>query len=203
VAAWEPAGTLVSDFAPPSLVQAKQDAMGHPELQLLAREREAARAALAGTRTERYPETAVSGGYLRNNEEGEGGVLLGLSLSIPLFDRKQGAIAQGTSGIEALEQETAAERLSRLGRIERVHAAMVLLEEKMGRYRETILPKAARILASLTGYYERGMVDILDVLEARAVAIEKEVESIELREQWAALAAELLELAGTEVKVVE
>jgi outer membrane protein TolC len=105
--------------------------------------------------------------------------------------------------MEALEHTVKGERLSRLAHIEQVHAAMVLLHEKMHTYRHTILPTSAHILESVTAYYEQGVVRILDVLEARASLIEKQIEAIELREQWAALAADLLELAGTEVEVVE
>jgi cobalt-zinc-cadmium efflux system outer membrane protein len=201
--AWEPSGSLVSRFSPPSLAQVKRDVSSHPALRLHEREREVVRADIAATKVDRLPETALTGGYVRNNESGEGKVRLGLALSIPLFDRKQGAIARQTARMEALEHTVKGERLSRLAHIEQVHAAMVLLHEKMHTYRHTILPTSAHILESVTAYYEQGVVRILDVLEARASLIEKQIEAIELREQWAALAADLLELAGTEVEVVE
>ncbi|MEO8376504.1 MAG: TolC family protein, partial [Candidatus Sumerlaeota bacterium] len=99
-------GELERGLYGPQLGDSQDDIVRrHPEM-ILARKRiEAATKRLALARSERVPDVTLSGsvGYDGANDGGMIGV--GVSVPIPIWDIKQGAIAEATSMISAAEQD--------------------------------------------------------------------------------------------------
>jgi cobalt-zinc-cadmium efflux system outer membrane protein len=175
---------------------------GHPASQLLDAERLAIQAEIDEARAEGSPELALSAGYLRNNELEEETVIAGVSLSLPVFDRNKGAVA------EKHHEMTAAEHQARLERIERSTALTTLYSEIEGTGMELrvlsgeLLPKATRIHDTLDEFYVQGKTGILDVLEARSHLLELQMRVVDLVEQQALLGADLVELTGYQIAII-
>lgn len=174
----------------------------HPTSMVFAAEKDIALAELDEVRALRWPELALSAGYLENNESGEGAVLLGASVSLPIFDRKKAAIAAGNHSVMAAEHRRT------LGRLERTSALSILYSELQGTRKRLevltneILPKATQIHTDLQDFYARGKVGILDVLEARGHLLEVRMRVLDLVEEQALLGAHILELTGYELEIM-
>jgi len=174
----------------------------HPASMLLGVEKDMALAELDEAHAERWPELALSAGYLQNNEADEGVPLVGVSISLPIFDRKGASIAAGRHNVAAAEHRRT------LGRLERSTTLSILYSELEGTHSRLeavsgeILPKAARIHTDLQSFYAGGRAGILDVLEARGHLLEVRMRVVDLAEEQALLRADLVELTGYEMEII-
>jgi cobalt-zinc-cadmium efflux system outer membrane protein len=133
------------------------------DLLSLARRRDEAAAQLAQARAEAAPELAVEAGY--ELEEGQDHIVgLGLSLSLPLFHRNQGAIAAARARVDQAELE---EEAGRLAVAHQVRAALVQyraaweVSEAFGR---DTLERHERNLELLQASFDEGAVNLVEVL---------------------------------------
>lgn len=133
-----------------------------PELRAAAAMVESRRASALVARNERIPDVVATGGYKRQSD-GLNGAFLGLSLSLPLWDRREGAIAATDASMTAAE--------SRLRLVTRQVENDV--RHTLERYRSLYRLAAIRIGG------ENGQVnDLLDIAEAAYA--DGEMELIEL-----------------------
>lgn len=200
---WEPVGTFVLHPVVPPLRDLRTAADGHPDAAIRQIEMDILEAELGAERAEVFPELAIGAGYLRSGETGESAALVGVSVSLPLFNRNQGAVAQKRHEIEEATHVRGTERLARHAEVERIRAEITTLTERIDGMRQSILPRSEHVLSELTEYYQRGAVGILEVLEAQGALLERWLEQTDNLRDRAALAADLLELTGTELEVLE
>jgi cobalt-zinc-cadmium efflux system outer membrane protein len=172
----------------------------HPEMKLLKLNRETAAAEIRQLKAETFPELAISGGYLRNNEDA---VIAGISISLPLFNRNKGAILSKSHEMAVAGKEFQAffvERTTKAGtilsEIENTTEAFSVLTEKLQ-------PKAKNVYALLERYYELGNISILEVLESRRNLLEINLRRIDLITDKALLAADLMELTGIQIQIIQ
>jgi len=175
----------------------------HPEMKLLKLSRETAAAEIQHMKAEAFPELTLSGGYLRNNEDHENAVIAGLSISLPLFNRNKGAIlskghemtAAGT-GLKVFFVERTTKAGTILSKIENTLEEVSVLTEKLQ-------PKAKSVYALLERYYKHGNISILEVFESRRHLLEINLRRIDLTIENALLAANLMELTGIQIQVIQ
>ena len=175
----------------------------HPEMKLLKLNRETAAAEIRQLKAETFPELAISGGYLRNNEDDEDAVIAGISISLPLFNRNKGAILSKSHEMAVAGKEFQAffvERTTKAGtilsEIENTTEAFSVLTEKLQ-------PKAKNVYALLERYYKLGNISILEVLESRRNLLEINLRRIDLIIDKALLAADLMELTGIQIQIIQ
>ena len=119
----EPLGDLpASDSALPPLSELLELALeNRADLESFRRERQAAQARVRLALAERFPNLRVGGFYQR--EEGTDTIFgAALAISLPLFNRNQGAIARTEATVERVSQENAALRLTVRQEVATAHA---------------------------------------------------------------------------------
>ena len=200
---WEPAGAFVVGPEIPTLSDLRAAVGDHPDAVMLDVEVEILEAQLRAERAEAFPEVEIGAGYLRNGETGEKAALLAASVSLPLFNRNQGAVSQKRQEIEGAAHTRGAAQLARRAEAELIRAEIVTLTERIDVMRESILPRSEHVFSELSAYYQRGAVGILEVLEAQEELLETWLEQTDSLRDRAALAADLMELTGTKLEVLE
>ena len=200
---WEPTGDFVEHPSLPDPEDVLAKIPGCPEVLCCAAAVEVARAELVGARAEGFPEVALTGGYLRNNEAGEGAVLLGASMPLPFFDQNQGARRAAAHALAGAEHAAVRERLAREAEAGLVLAELASVSEAADTGYAVILPAHRRVLNTLTGHYEVGAVGILELIEAQRAFHETSMELIDAKAERVALAADLLEITSFELAVIK
>jgi cobalt-zinc-cadmium efflux system outer membrane protein len=175
----------------------------HPDLRILDVMNELAEAEKEQARSERVPELALRAGYLRNNEMDENVVIAGLSLSLPIFDRRKGAIQEKEHERTAMAHEAGQVRLERSTDLAALHSTFELRGRELEAISGGVRDRATLIHQSLSDFYLMGKVGILDVLEARAHLLDLHMRIVDLSEERALLAADIQELSGYSVDVIE
>lgn len=128
-------------------------------------------AALALERSYRVPDVELSGGYRRFTDLGEDALVIGGSISLPLFNRNQGAIEAARTRLSKAHEESRATeaRISAAlaeayGELASSHAAVTAL-------RDSVLPGARQTFAAVSEGYRAGKFGYLDVLDAQRTFI--------------------------------
>lgn len=157
-------GALVSDVSLPPLSQLREDMLArNPEIARLRAEIERAKEQLELEKLRRMPDVSIKLGRDRDPEYDANKI--GVAVTIPLFDRRQGQIAQATAqgernrmalegGIFELEQQlNAAYRQYELSRTQ-----VTALESGIVRQAEAAL----RVAEAAYKFGERGILEVLD-----------------------------------------
>lgn len=175
----------------------------HPEIKVLKLNMETIDAEINLLKAEAFPEMALSLGYLRNNEEKEDIVLAGISISLPLFDRNKKAILSKSYEImsagdkcQAFIVERKTEIATILSEIKQINSSLLVLTEKLK-------PKANKVYALLERYYKNGSIRISEVLEGRKNLLEINQRLIDLNMEKALLAADLAQLSGININIIQ
>lgn len=160
-----------------------------PDLLRAESELRRAEAELRLTGRERFPELALRGGVRQLRATDEHTYVGSVGLSLPLLDRKMGALAMARARVqqarierEALEKRTALAREGAYDALERAIEAATI-------QRERNLPRAESIHAAVQEGYRRGKFGLLELLDADRFLLQARLESLEaLRSAWAARA---------------
>jgi len=153
-------------------------------------------AAIDLERARTIPDVAISGGVLHENETDSAGFVLGLSVSLPLFDRNQGGIREARRRMSQAEEARVAAELEVRASLE------VAYESLLSAYRESValegeaLPGAEAAYQAAQEAYQYGKLGYLDVLEARSSLSEVRSDHIEAVSNYHAVAAEMGRLIG-------
>lgn len=196
-------GSLDALVSLPDVGHLQSEMEGHPAWRLQGAERRLARAEIDEIRAQRWPELALSAGYLQSNEADEGAVLAGLSMSLPILDRKGAGIEAKNHRLAAVEYGADLERLERRATLGDLHSQLEGTRVRLTVLSGDLLPEAARIHTALERFYALGRMGILDVLEARGHLLEVRIRALDLVEEQALLAADLVELTGYRIDLIK
>ncbi len=186
----------------PSLGKLAETMENHPAWRLPDVEQRLAQAEMDEARAERWPELAFSAGYLQNNEADEGAVLAGISLALPIFDRKGAAVAEKGHQAAATKYRAGLDRLERSTALSTLYSEIEGSRSRLSTLSGELLAKAARIHTELQDFYGRGRTGILDVLEARGHLLEVRMRTLDLIEEQAILGVDLMELTGYPIEII-
>ena len=174
----------------------------HPASRLLDAELTLIQAEIDEARAEGAPELALSAGYLRNNELEEETVIAGASLSLPVFNRNKGAVAEKRHEMAALEHQATGERLERAIALTALYSGLEGTSRELSAVSGELLVKARRIHDTLEEFYTHGKTGVLDVLEARSHLLELQMRVVDLIERETLLGADLVELTGYQIEII-
>ncbi len=147
----------------------------NPELQRLGAERVAEQRRLDLLRAERIPNLGLQAGAAFNApKEFQAGGKGGLSLTIPLFTRNQGEIAQSLVNSRVLEDVTAATRRAVDARVETAYYEWQAQRTQVLLYRQELIPAARELTQRAQESYQAGKSNILFVLTTQRDAQEVE-----------------------------
>lgn len=200
---WEPVETFVCAPLEISLEKIRHAADDHPDLQILEKNILLIEEERSVERSAAFPELTLGAGFLRDNVADESVSLIQASISLPMFNRNQGAVSKKSFEIEQANHLLHSERLTRWAEVERVMGGIAILTERIQILEKSILPNSEQILKVLMDHYQQGAVGILEVLDAQQSLMEKWIEHTEDLSERASLAGELMALTGTECEVIQ
>lgn len=124
----------------------------------------------------------------------------GVSLEIPLFDRRQGTAARLDAEFDALLETYHGLAIDVRSAAREVRSRVVSAHARARRYQEVILPAQRRVSEQTLLQYNAMQLGIFQLLEARRAELRVELEHVEtLREYWTAVAELRALLAGGHV----
>jgi cobalt-zinc-cadmium efflux system outer membrane protein len=126
-------------------------------------------------RAERFPEVSIEAGADFNSPpDFQVGARGQLTVGLPIFDRRQGQLAQSSATQRLIEAEIAAKRRQVSGDVDAAFAELTAKLTEVDLYRRTVIP-AGRKLESLTeDSYRAGKTNILSVIEAQRTVRQNE-----------------------------
>jgi cobalt-zinc-cadmium efflux system outer membrane protein len=195
-------GVLAGTPELPALEELTAAAEHHPGSQVLDIQRLLIEAEIDEAQSEVSPELALNVGYLRNNEVEEDALIAGVSLSLPIFNRNKGAVGQKRRELAASEHHSARDRLERSTALAVLYSQFEGTGRKLSTLSGDVLSKAMLIHGALETFYAQGKTGILDLLEARRHLIELRMRIVDLTEQQALLAADIMEITGYEIEII-
>lgn len=151
----------------------------NPDLQLAAAAVDSRDALLAFEQASRKPDVTVSAGFRRLSLEEQNAWMAGISIPLPLFDKRQGAIAEARIRRDkALQEKKVLEWDLRSRLVQARHELEIALSETRTLL-QTALPAAKDALSAVEEGYRFGKFDFLNVLDAQRTYAEMQRRYIE------------------------
>ena len=172
-------GSLDELRAPPSPEQLAALVSANPQVARWAVEISARRAEAALAEAEATPDLTVRAGVKHDNADDANALVLGISLPLPLFDRRQGdVLAARLSANAAVEQRRAAERRVEVA-LSRAYARMAGSFDEAMAIRDIALPPANEAFKFTRRAFESGDLALIDVLDAERTLMELRTEYLD------------------------
>lgn len=137
----------------------------HPALRVLATERERARARLDQERALRRPQPTVRIMESRDPEMRQ--TIIGLSLPLPLWNRREGQIEQAEAGIDLASAQLEAQRSQVLRELDSAYARYSISLRQIQTFQAGLLRSAEHGLEVAEAAYRFGERSFLEVLDAQ------------------------------------
>ncbi len=167
------------DIPPAPAGRAETCLENSPELQLATATVNSRGATLELEQAARKPDLTFSAGFRHLNLEDQGAWVAGVSLPIPVFDKRQGAIAEARIRLEkSLSERKALEWRLRAGLAQAGHEHKIAVRE-VETLTQTALPAAREALSAVEEGYRFGKFDFLNVLDAQRTYAELQRRYIE------------------------
>lgn len=164
----EPAGALETALARRRELAAAEAALA------------SARAASAVARGERIPDLTATGGY-KTQSDGLSGVFLGLSLPVPIWDRRGGAVEAADARIAAAESRLALTRRRIENDVRRALDAYASLSRRAALLVDASAAEAADLLEIARVAYAEGEMELIQLLDAAEALMEAQIAEARLR----------------------
>ncbi len=128
----------------------------------------------------------------------------GVSVTVPLFDRRQGDVLARTSEFDALMERYIGAAIDLRSRMRESSARLRSAHARAKQYQDVILPAQRRVTEQTLLQYNAMQIGVFQLLEARRAELDIELAYIEtLREYWSASAVLDAGLAGRLVMAPE
>ncbi|MCU0293050.1 MAG: TolC family protein [Thermoanaerobaculaceae bacterium] len=189
-------GTLAGEASVPALDSLQGRLAAMPEQRRLESEEGRLGAELVLALRERWPEPAVRVGTFFRGVDAEPAYVAGISLQLPLWDRRQGAIAAARARQEIGRQLRRAEELRRGATLASAHAALVQARDETAQVVREVLPRAEEVFTAIAEGYRRGKFGLLEVLEARRSLASARQRALDARLRLALARVEVERLSG-------
>lgn len=141
---------------------------------------EAARAAESVIRRERIPDLTATAGY-KTQSDGLTGAFLGLSIPLPVLDRRGGAIEAAGARVTAAESRLSLVRRQVENDVRRALETYAALMRRAALLETTILAEAADLLDIARVAYAEGEMELIDLLDAAEALWEAQTSEARLR----------------------
>lgn len=159
-------GELLSPPGLPPLAELQAVVLAeNPALRAAAAERERAQRRLDQERALRAPQPALRAGESRDPEMRA--AVVGLTLSIPLWDRREGQIAQAQASVGLATTQAEQQRVQLLRELEAAHARLSIAQRQIATFEAGLLRSAETALQVAEAAYRFGERSFLEVLDAQ------------------------------------
>jgi cobalt-zinc-cadmium efflux system outer membrane protein len=202
-ASFERAAGALEDVAPPPALAALLPLVADtPELARFAAELAERRAAVAAEEAERTPDVRLGLGGRHHAEGGDGALVAELSLPLPLFDRRRGAVLQAQYQLRRAESEQRLAVSTANATLQGTYQRLLRAFEAASLLRERVLPEAARAFEGARAAWRVGGLRYVEVLDAQRTWFTLREEEIEALADYHVARAELEGLIGRPLDAV-
>ena len=166
-AQFEPTGPapMPADQAPALALLQDEVLAAHPALKVLEAERERARLRLEQERALRGPQPSLRLGDSRDPEMRA--TTVGIAVTVPLWNRREGPIAQAQAGIDLAAAQLERERANLLRELDSAHARFGIAQRQVQTFEAGLLKSAEAALQVAEAAYRFGERSFLEVLDAQ------------------------------------
>lgn len=194
-ARWSLAGSLQDSSPLPTLAELMAQAdTDNPELRALQTEVERAEAQVRGARASRWPGVELRVGQTREPDLRQSTV--GVSVQVPLLDRRDGAIGEAGSELRRLQGRLDGRRAELRQQLQHAWQALAIARLRVQALSEGVVLDAEAALKVAQAAYRFGERGILDVLDAQRVLRSARLNLLDAHFQAQAARIELETLAG-------
>jgi cobalt-zinc-cadmium efflux system outer membrane protein len=167
-----------------------------PDFLHYAAEQRLREAELELARARARPSLKLSAGVRRLEESDDTALVAGVSLPIPLFDRRQGQRTEGRSRIAKTEAERSAAFVKARATLLALHGELHVALAEVEALRGELLPQAQRALEQTRSGFERGRFSYLELASAQQDVLDTESAAIEAAGTSHRLHTEIERLTG-------
>ena len=189
-------GTLPVPTMPPTIDRLRSMMEDVPELRRLEEEIERQQRAIAFEKALGIPDLAIGAGPRRYRDTGQSAWVAGVTVSIPVFDRNQGARKAAEFDLERVRHESEAHRVH-------LEAELRVLAERLQAAAEASLSAQSEVMPAATGAltavetgYREGKFGFIDVIAAQRTFFEASSLLLDSLEEYALTRTELERLLG-------
>ncbi|MCD4654632.1 TolC family protein [bacterium] len=154
---------------------------------------------LKAEKHKRFPDLQFLGGIITNQTDSEHTFKTGIALSIPLFDRNQGAILAARAHLERVKCEKNAAEAALQTQLAEVCEELIASHRTALIIQKEILPGAIQVFASAEEGFRMGRFRYLDMADARRILINAGNSLLEALVAYHKATADLEQLTGQEI----
>lgn len=179
-------GTLSGAFTetrrPPPFKVVLDAIEGNPQLMRWTAVRAQRSAELLMARLKPIPDVRLAAGWRHFRETNDNAVTLGLSISLPVWDRNQGDILSARENLDKARAERAINKAALLSIAGRAYDTITGALQELELLRSAVIPDSRRAAQTVEDGYGQGrftLLDLLDVQNAAAEAALREQEALQ------------------------
>ncbi|MFG1301608.1 TolC family protein [Xanthobacter sp. V3C-3] len=161
-------GNFVQVAAPPALAGLLKSAQGNPQLTRFTAIQAQRRAELRSAAAKSVPDVTLGVGYRHYNETADSGMIVTLSVPIPLFDRNEGGISEARESLLKAEAEEAIARSALVSQLGRAHDQLKAAYDEVALLRGSTIPGARSAYEGVEAGYGQGRYTLLELLDAQS-----------------------------------
>lgn len=192
-------GKLGRNRIAPSLEEVKAFLEGNPSLARWTDGIGHRYAVLEVERSKAIPNVTIGAGVRRFETDGSSGMIAGVSLPLPLFDRNEGAIAAAEHRIARAEFDAQAARTQLTGTLIGALGALATADAQARIIEGQVLPAAESAFSRTRIGYEEGKFDLLNVLDTQRTLFEARRELVNARADYEKARVQVEALIGREL----
>jgi cobalt-zinc-cadmium efflux system outer membrane protein len=190
-------GDLDAIAAPPPLDRLAQALAENPDLARWATEARQREAALEQQRARRIPDVTFGLGPRYYADDSSAGLVAGLSVPLPLFDRNRGGILQAEYRLKRAASEQAAAETAAQAQLASAYQALAAAHAEVVALRERALPAAESAYSGALEAYRTARFRYLEVLDAQRTLFELRASELDALAAYHSAAADIERLTGT------
>jgi len=150
-------------------------------------------------RSKAVPNVTIGAGLRRFETDSSTGMIAGVSLPLPLFDRNEGAIAAAQHRIARAEFDAQAARAQMRGMLIGALGAVAAANAQANAIENQVLPAAQSAFDRTRTGYEEGKFDLLNVLDTQRTLFEARRELVNARADYEKARVQVEALIGREL----
>lgn len=168
----------------------------NPDVARWATEISARQAEARLAEAEAIPDVTGQIGYRRLNESDADALVAGISLPLPIFDRRQGDVLAARLGAVSARQRQREAELRLEAVLSDAYARLASAYDEATAIRDEALPPASEAFDVTRGAFEKGDVTFIDVLDAERTLVELRTQHLDALADYHATVAEIEGLIG-------
>ena len=195
-------GDLDSVEAPPPVTAFAALISQNPDVARWVTEIASRQAEMELARAEAVPDMTAGLGYRWFNETDDSALVAGVSIPLPVFDRRQGDVLAARFGVASARNQQRAVELRIEAAIASAYARLANAYDEVVGLRDDALPPATQAYHDIRQAFERGNLGYLDVLDAERTLIGLRQQYLDALAKYHGSVAELEGLIGQPLDAV-